>query len=199
MGCQKNIAEKIINQGADYVLSLKANHKNLYEDVALYFKDPCPDANMASSETLEKARGRVEHRKCFATKNIDWLAEKIQWKGFRTIVKLESFRHVKGKETKEISYFITSLPPDSELIMKSIRSHWGIENKLHWVLDVVFKEDDRILWNKNVIQNEAIIRRLALNLIRKYKTKYNDQRAIKTLRKILINNDELMGEILNEF
>ena len=199
MGCQKNIAAQIAKKGADYILALKANHKNLHDDIALYFNDPCSGDNISFSETLEKSRGRVEHRKCFATQNTDWLEDKAQWKNLKTIVKMESNVHKKGKETKEVRYFLTSLIADSELILKSVRSHWFIENNLHWLLDVVFKEDNRVLWNKNVIQNEAMIRRFALNLIRKYKTKFNDNRAIKSLRKILMNNNAIMENILHEF
>ena len=154
---------------------------------------------MSTSETLEKARGRVETRRCSVTSDIEWFHEKEQWKNLKTIVKLESTCHKKGRETTEIRYFITDLPADAAYILTCIRAHWGIENNLHWILDVIFREDDRLLWNDNVIQNEAIIRRCALNVIRNYKTRHNNDTAIKTIRKLLIGDDDEMEKVLREF
>lgn len=199
MGCQKEIAQKIVEKKAHYILALKENHKTFYEEVDLYFKQPCEKAAIQMSETLEKERGRVEHRQCFVTSHIDWFEDKDQWTNLRTFVNVQTYCHAKGKERTETRYFISDLPADSDLILAATRAHWGIENRLHWLLDVVFKEDDRILWHKNVIQNEAVLRRCALNIIRKYKTHHNDQRAIKSLRKILIGNDDVMVKVLNEF
>lgn len=197
MGCQKEIAAKIAEKKAHYILALKENHKTFYEEVSLYFNDPENDYVMA--ETLEKARGRVELRRCSVTSNGDWFCEKSLWKNLQTFVKLESKCHKKGKESIEIRYFITDLPPDPDYILSCVRAHWGIENNLHWMLDVVFNEDDRMLWNNHVLQNEAIIRRCALNVIRSYKTKYNNKTAIKTICKLLMADDDMMGKILREF
>lgn len=197
MGCQKAIADKIIEKKAHYILALKENHKTFYEDVSFYFSDP--ENKVSTAETLEKVRGRVETRRCSVTSDIDWFHEKGLWKNLKTIVKLESTCHKKGRETTEIRYFITDLSADAAYILTCIRAHWGIENKLHWVLDVIFREDDRLLWNDNVVQNEAIIRRCALNVIRSYKTRYGNDTAIKTIRKLLIGDDDQMEKILREF
>lgn len=197
MGCQKAIARKIIEKKAHYILALKENHKTFHAEVALYFNDT--ENKVSTSETLEKARGRVETRRCSVTSDIDWFCEKGLWKNLTTIVKLESICHKKGKETTEIRYFITDLPPNADVILTCIRAHWGIENNLHWVLDVIFREDNRLLWNDNVLQNEAIIRRCALNVIRSYKIRYSNITAIKTIRKLLIGDDDEMEKILREF
>jgi predicted transposase YbfD/YdcC len=95
--------------------------------------------------------------------------------------------------------FIKDLPADAAHTLKCIGAHWGIENNLHWVLDVIFREDNRLLWNDNIVQNEAIIRRCALNVIRRYKTRYESNMAIKTIRKLLIGDDVEMEKILREF
>lgn len=116
---------------------------------------------------------------------------------------LESIRITKGKVENETRYYITSLQPDPKLILTGIRSHWGIENKAHWTLDVIFREDSRIIWNTNIAYNESIIRRLALNLLKKYQEMIplvrGNKVAIKTLRKILILDDSKMEKLLCSF
>lgn len=197
MGCQKAIVDKIIEKEAHYIVALKENHKTFYKEVDLYFKDP---ENMVSrAQTLEKTRGRMEHRQCFVTSDIHWFCEKGSWNRLQTIVKLESICHQKGTEMRQTRYFITDLPPDAAHLLHCIRAHWGIENNVHWVLDVVFKEDDRLLWNKHVIQNEAIIRRCALNAIRRYKECYARNTPLKTLRKLFISDNQEFEKVLREF
>jgi predicted transposase YbfD/YdcC len=204
MGCQKSIAEKICSKGADYLLALKKNHANFYEEVETYFQDPDLLKTCNSAIRTDKGHGRVETRTCYVTQNIDWLTEKSSWKNLKSLVMVVSKRWISGKETIEQRFFITSLEADPVKILAATRAHWGIENSLHWVLDVIFGEDSRIIWDHNIAHNESIIRRLALNLLKQYrltlptKSAKSEKIAIKTLRKIMIIDDEKMLSLLNK-
>src|SRR5208337_1013466 len=119
---------------------------------------------------------------------------KAEWENLKSIVMINSTRYLKGIETAETKYFLTSLEPNAQKSLAVSRAHWGIENSLNWVLDVIFKEDERIIWNKNIAQNEATIRRIALNLIKLYQPTHpfntkSEKVALKTLRKGLFGND----------
>lgn len=201
MGCQKAIAEKIIDKKADYVLSLKGNQGQLHEDVRLYFEQAKHLANCQYAETHDKGHGRIETRKCYVTQEIDWLKEaQKSWSGLRTIVAVESIRLINQIQTREVRYFISSLAPDPHQLLTVIRGHWGVE-AWHWCLDVIFREDDRIVWNRRFAHNEAIIRRVALNLLKKYQLAQNDfgkksKVAIKSLRKLLFGHDDAMVQLV---
>lgn len=203
MGCQKAIAEKIRSKEANYLLSLKENHANFYEEIETYFQDNDLLEACNSVTRTDKGHGRVETRTCYVTQNISWLTEKSSWKDLKSIVMIVSKRWINGKETIQQRFFITSLDTDPVKILAATRAHWGIENSLHWVLDVIFGEDDRIIWNHNIAHNESIIRRVALNLLRRYrltlptKSAKSEKIAIKTLRKIMIIDDERMVSLLD--
>lgn len=142
MGCQKSIAERIIKKKADYVFGLKGNQGNLHDDVKLYFEDPGFTDNAHDYyETIDGGHGRIETRRYWATSDIDWLSDRASWKNLATIVMVERERIVDGKTSGDRSYYITSLKTDARTIARAIRGHWGIENSLHWVLDVSFRED----------------------------------------------------------
>lgn len=199
MGCQKEIAKKIIAQKADYILALKGNQGQLHEDIAVYFNHTAHLKNCAQYEDLDKGHGRFETRRCYVTDQIKWLDNKEQWAGLKSIVAVESVCIIKGEETRETRFF-SSLPPAPKLSLRSVRAHWGIES-MHWCLDVIFREDDRIIWNRNFAQNESIIRRLALNFLKKFQEicQYrigNAKVALKTLRKILIGNNLDMEKLI---
>jgi predicted transposase YbfD/YdcC len=202
MGCQTAIAKKIRSKKADYLLALKANQGNLLEDVADYFGSAECLRNCSVVTRTDKGHGRIETRTCYATSDINWLNQKSNWEGLKSIAMVVSKRVIRKKETIEKRFFITSLAPDPLKILCATRSHWGIENSLHWVLDVIFGEDDRIIWNKNIAQNESIIRRIALNLLKKYrliiptKSARSEKIAIKTLRKVIALDDEGMFNLL---
>lgn len=170
MGCQKDIAEKIIEKEADYLLALKGNQGNFYEEVKLFFDD-CMQNNFKEYNIdfyteRNKDHGRYEIRKCFVTSEIQWLSEKKNWKNLKSIAMVESTRIIKEKTTVEYRFYITSLAADAKQIGKSIRAHWGIENSLHWCLDVTFKEDSLRLRKDNGPENMAVIRHVALNLMK---------------------------------
>lgn len=172
MGTQKKTAKQIIQQGGDYVLCLKGNQSTLHEDVGLWFSSNLQN-KLPSYESLDCDHGRIEHRSTFATSDIDWLKERHDWQGLQTIVAVNSIRQIKanGKKSSETRYFISSIHADEvEKIAKAIRSHWSIENKLHWSLDVSFDEDKNRTRVENSAANLSVIRQIALNLLKKEKS-----------------------------
>jgi predicted transposase YbfD/YdcC len=174
MGTQKAIAEKIIDKGGDYVLALKGNQSTLRDDVELYFKGT-GETDLKKTpfdyyKTVEKDHGRIEKREYFVTDDTEWISTKNEWKGLRSIVMVKSERN-RGTETSlETFLYFTSLKPNAELIGAAIRSHWGIENSLHWVLDIAFREDDSRKRKNNSAEIFAILRHLTLNLLKCEKT-----------------------------
>jgi predicted transposase YbfD/YdcC len=172
------------------------------EEVSDYFGSKDCLKNCAVAARADKGHGRIEKRTCYATSDIGWISRKADWKCLKSIVMIIAERTVKGKLTVEKRFFISSAKPDPLKLLCATRAHWGIENSLHWVLDVIFGEDDRIIWNQNIAQNESIIRRIALNLLKKYrllmptKSARSEKIALKTLRKVLPHDDEGMFKLL---
>jgi predicted transposase YbfD/YdcC len=116
-------------------------------------------------EDFDKGHGRVETRKCFVSSQIDWLTQKEQWVGLKTIAMIEETQEVHGKASTEQRFFINSLPPTAERIASTVRSHWLIENGLHWILDVIFNEDQSRVRKDNAGENMALIRHITLNML----------------------------------
>lgn len=171
IGCQTEIAAKIIEQEADYVLSLKENQKNLYEAVLGLFAYPEEMAwvDIDYHKTVDKGHGRLEVRECWTTSDqdyLDYIGALSDWPGLNSIAMVKAQR--RSGEQKSIKYrlFISSLPSDAQRILHAVRTHWEIENKVHWVLDVVFREDDCRIRKGNGAQNFAVLRHIALNLLR---------------------------------
>lgn len=164
MGCQKEIAKKIKDKNADYIFGLKGNQGYLKEQVEGLFTQRKPDD---VSEQTEKDHGRIETRKCFVINNLDWLETKADWVGLQSVVKIEAHREINDKVTKEIRYYISSLNKDAAFMQTGIRNHWGIENSQHWVLDMAFREDENRKRKDNAAENFAIVRRIALNMLKK--------------------------------
>lgn len=184
-GCQKNIAKKIREKEAHYVLALKGNQGNLHKDVKLFMESEVEkgrNKHMTSCEEIDKGHGRFETRKCYVSDHIDWLDGRDEWKDLRTIIMLEEKREIKDKVEQERRFYISSLAADAKLISESIRAHWGIENKLHWILDVTFGEDDSRVRKDHAPENMSLVRRWTLNMLQTAQNKIKDI-SIKGLRK----------------
>jgi predicted transposase YbfD/YdcC len=171
MGCQTEIAAQIISQEADYVLSLKGNQGLLHEAVAAYF-EWAAESNFKGLEdescrTLEKDHGRIEERRCWVTEDTGWFREKAGWAGLRSFIMVEVERQVTGQAaTVERRYFISRLAADAKRALRAVRGHWGIENGLHWVLDVAFREDACRSRAGHAPENLATLRHIAVNLLK---------------------------------
>jgi predicted transposase YbfD/YdcC len=192
MGCQKDIAAQIIDKKADYVLALKGNHATIHKEIEQFFADavpPCateaattvtPDT-MGFCQTVDKGHGRIETRRYWQSTDIDWMEDKKLWKHLCGIGMVESIRRVKGKNSIERRYYLVSLPLQPITFAKAVRGHWGVENPLHWSLDVTFREDYSRARCKNAAQNLATLRRIALNLIKKNPRQKVSQRQKRIL------------------
>ena len=174
LNCQRDIGQRILDQGGNYVLALKANHKALHADVVRFFADPAhQEAN--SYATHDNDHGRVETREGLVSTDIDWLQARYHWPGLRALGRVIRKRQiiVKGAQTKttETAYYMLSMPLTPERLGHVVRAHWGVENRLHWVLNAVMNEDQGRSRRDNSPYNLAILRHMALNLMHKDRSK----------------------------
>jgi predicted transposase YbfD/YdcC len=170
MGTQKKIARDIVKRGGDYVLSLKGNQELFHQEVKDYFEDArirkFKDIEYVKHKTVEKDHGRIETRKYWLTTDIDWFSEKNKWSGLRSIGMVEAQRDINGSISTEVRFYISSLQNDAEEFARAVRGHWSVENSLHWVLDIAFREDECRTRMGNAPENLAIMRRFALNILK---------------------------------
>jgi len=164
MGTQKNIASQIVANRADYILALKSNQEELYEQVKGRFEQQRPDS---SAITHDKGHGRIEIRQCEVINRLEFIDNAQEWKNLQSIIRITSSREIKGKKTQEQRFYISSLLDSAENFNHFIRAHWGIENKLHWTLDMVFTEDRQRKRAQNAATNFSYIRKIALNTLKK--------------------------------
>jgi predicted transposase YbfD/YdcC len=169
MGCQRTIAEKIVDKKADYILAVKDNQQLLLDDIKDSFRMLAADT---VAEEIDCGHGRVERRRCTVLGDLTLLDKPGDWKGLRSLVRIEAerFHKATGKTEHETRYYISSLASDAARLNSLIRQHWGIENKLHWVLDVAFAEDLSRKRAGNAAQNFSLLNRIALNLLKRETT-----------------------------
>lgn len=204
MGCQRKIAKDIVAKEANYVLSLKGNQGALEKEVSEFFTDALSDEktkkNLAYSETTDGDHGRVEVRKVYVTQDISWFEDKKEWAQLSSFIRVESERYVEGKTTIEIRHFISSLKEsDAARFLHIIRSHWAVENNLHWSLDVALGEDACRIRKDHAPRNLSLLRKMALTMLKR-NTKL--KRGIKAKSKLagwdhdfLLNTLRCGGEI----
>ena len=174
MGCQKKIVQRICDEKADYVLSVKDNQGKLHQDIQEWFAygDQVNFANMESSyyETTNKGHGRIEIRRCWVVSDqlaFEHIRHHEGWAGLESIVRVQRERRQGNNSQMETAFYISSLANDAKVILEATRSHWAIENSLHWVLDVTFREDVSRIRTGNSPQNMTVLRHLALNILKK--------------------------------
>ncbi len=199
MGTQTQIAQTILDKGADYLLALKDNWPALAGDVSLFFADP-GEAKLDRHETTDGDHGRIEVRRHVVCHAVDWLLSdrrypgEVRFPGLKAIAMVEAEVERAGKTSIERRYFLSSLALDAKLFARAVRAHWGIENQLHWVLDVVFHDDLMRLRTAHGPQNMATVRHMAMNLLRQAR----DKDSLKTRRKAAAWNETYLRAILTQ-
>jgi predicted transposase YbfD/YdcC len=172
IGCQKKIAQQIIDQGADYILALKSNQGRIFQDAQTLFEDAeaIDFADCDHCRTFDKGHDRIEIRECWTTAHPQYLKalyKPEQWAGLQSVIRVYAERRLKEKTETEMRYYISSLPgDDANHLLAAVRAHWHIENRLHWVLDVTFREDESRVRKGNAAQNLVVLRHMALNLLK---------------------------------
>ena len=171
MGCQREIAQKVIDKKADYVLALKGNQGSLRDDVELFAKEQkarsFAGTRVSQHRTVDGDHGRIETRTTTVIHNVGWLQARHVWPGLAAVVVVESSREADGRTERETRYYITSLVMLAVLLGPVIRGHWAVENSLHWVLDMVFRDDECRVRTENAPANFTTIKHMALNLLRR--------------------------------
>jgi len=197
MGTQTAIAQTILNKGADYLLALKDNWPVLAADVRLFFDDP-DEAVLDRFEATEGDHGRIETRRHTVCHDIEWLLSDRRYSGeqrfpgLKAVAMVESEVERGGRTSRERRYYLSSLPLDARLFARAVRAHWGIENRLHWVLDVVFHDDLMRLRTENGPKNMATVKHMAMNLLRKA----TDNDSLTTRRKAAAWNHDYLKAIV---
>lgn len=186
MGCQRNIAEHVVNAGADYVFGLKGNHAKLKEEVLEFFDIAEAEGyrNLAQTEytTVDNDHGRLETRRCVAL-TTEHLSQKTAWRGLQSMLMIESTREMLGKTTVEKRYYISSLAPVAASVAQAVRLHWHVENQLHWCLDVTFNEDRSRIRKDHSPENFGLVKKIAMNLL-KLETSMKGNRATMPAKRL---------------
>ena len=196
MGCQREIAKKIVDKNADYVLALKGNQGSLREDVELFAAEQKAngfrDAKVSRHETVDGDHGRIETRAYTVIHDIAWLQERHDWPGLKSVVMVESTREIGDRIERETRFYITSLVLAAHLIGPVIRSHWAVENSLHWVLDMVFRDDECRVRKDHAPANFTTLKHMAHNLIRLAPGKD----SLRLKRKVAAWDDEFLVSLV---
>jgi predicted transposase YbfD/YdcC len=196
IGCQRHIAQKIADKKADYVLALKGNQGTLREDVELFAAEQkangFKDAAASRDQTVDGDHGRIETRTYTVFHNVAWLQERHDWPGLKGVVMVESTREIADKVERETRFYITSLAWLAHQIGPVIRSHWAIENSLHWVMDMIFRDDECRVRTAHAPANFTTVKHMAHNLIRKAGGKH----SLRLKRKIAAWDDDFLASLI---
>jgi predicted transposase YbfD/YdcC len=196
MGCQREIAQTIIDKKADYILALKGNQGTLKDDVKLFVDEQktvdFKDAKVSRDKTVDGDHGRIETREVTVIHDVEWLQERHDWPGLKSVVVVESTREVGGRIDREMRLYITSLVLLANQIGPMVRGHWMIENGLHWVLDMIFRDDECRVRTDNAPANFATIKHMAYNLMRRAATKD----SMRLRRKVAAWDDEFLASLV---
>lgn len=196
MGCQRHIAEQIVDKKADYVLALKGNQGTLREDVELFAAEQqangFKDTHVSRDQTVDGDHGRIETRTYTVFHDVDWLQERHDWPGLKAVVMVESTRELVDKVERETRFYLTSLVWLAHQIGPVIRSHWAIENSLHWVMDMIFRDDECRVRTNHAPANFTTIKHMAHNLIRRAK----GRDSFRLKRKIAAWDDDFLASLI---
>lgn len=196
MGCQRDIAQKIIDKQADYVLALKGNQGTLRADVDLFVAEQTAngfkDAAISRDQTVDGDHGRIETRTTTVVHEVEWLRMRHAWPGLTGLVIINSHREIDGKAESETRLYITSLSLPAQSLAAVIRSHWAVENSLHWVMDMVFRDDECRLRTENAPANFTTLKHIALNLTRKAPGKD----SLRLKRKVAAWDDDYLASLI---
>jgi predicted transposase YbfD/YdcC len=198
MGCQREIAKRIVELGADYVMGLKGNQGTARKEVESFFSDAMTygfrDVQHSFHETVDRSEhGRMEVRRIWTSQQLDWFEDLPKWTGLRSVILVESERTVAGETSTERRYYWSSHAVNAEVLAGMIRGHWSIENQLHWCLDVGFNEDQSRIRTDHGPENIALLRKVAMNLAKSERT---HKRGIQAKRKLAAWNDEYLIKLL---
>lgn len=196
MGCQRDIAAKILDTKADYMLALKGNQGSLREDVEVFVAEQTANGfqntTISQDETVDGDHGRIETRKTTVIHDVAWLQERHEWPGLKSVVVVESRRESGRKVETETRFYITSLVLIATLVGPIIRSHWAIENSLHWGMDMVFRDDECRVRTENAPANFTTLKHMAHNLIRKAPGKD----SLRLRRKVAAWDDDFLASLI---
>jgi predicted transposase YbfD/YdcC len=196
MGCQRNIAQQILDQKAHYVVALKGNQGTLREDIEVFAAEQkannFKDTKVSQDQTFDGDHGRIETRTCTVFHDVAWLQERHNWPGLKTFVMVESTREFNDKIERETRFYITSLVMLANALSPIVRSHWAVENSLHWVMDMIFRDDECRVRTDHAPANFTTIKHMALNLIRKAPGKD----SLRLKRKVAAWDDEFLASLI---
>lgn len=192
IGAQKSVVATLTKAKADYVISLKGNQGNLHKDARLWLDTEAAAQKLPFHQTIEKGHGRLETRRYWLSTDLGWFEGRATWAGLKSVGMVESERIVSGKTTVERRYYLGSVT-EIQQFAAAVRNHWSIENQEHWVLDTLFGEDLHQARKDHRAVNLALVRRLALNLLRRDTV---DQRSLRRRRRLAGLNDALRSTFL---
>ena len=198
MGCQKDIAAKVVEKKADYVFGLKGNQGNLCKETQAWFhkneREGIENIEYSEFKEVSKGHGRIDERAYLQIPITNWVSGSEEWSGLKSVIRVQRKRHIGGKITEDVSYYISSLAVDAEEAARAIRGHWGVENSLHHLLDMTFREDASRIRKGNAAENMSTLRKVAVNLLKQEKSQ--TKLSVKRKRFAAILDEHYLDKII---